>query len=301
MSCLADITILSWNRIDDTIKAIESSLAQEGVSRRVIVVDQGSEKDGLDRLKAFCDANPEVRLVCNGKNTGVPGGRNIAANQSDSKYIIALDNDAEFADTHQVAKAIEVMEKDPKIGVLGFRILRYGTTEDDASSWGYPLDIKEWADKEFYSTRFTGAGYLFRRDVFDSIDGYDDSLFFLHEEVEIARRVVNYGYKIKYSPEVVILHKVSPENRVHWNDLRWYYDVRNSLYIYMKFKKPFIKYAYRNFAYMVKAIKHKKVKSTLKGMFDAIKMYFVQRRQFKGKNGINQTAYARRYYNLYES
>jgi GT2 family glycosyltransferase len=38
-----DVIILSWNRPDDVLDAIASALGQTGVSRRVLIVDQGSE------------------------------------------------------------------------------------------------------------------------------------------------------------------------------------------------------------------------------------------------------------------
>ncbi|WP_223097870.1 glycosyltransferase family 2 protein [Vibrio sp. SCSIO 43132] len=41
-----DITILSWDRIDDTLDAIDSALSQQGIDLKVIVVDQGSKLTG---------------------------------------------------------------------------------------------------------------------------------------------------------------------------------------------------------------------------------------------------------------
>ncbi|MEL6280811.1 MAG: glycosyltransferase family 2 protein, partial [Pseudomonadota bacterium] len=59
-----DVIILSWDRIDDTICAIESALGQTGVDIKVQVVDQGTAASELARLKAFCAADPRVELRC---------------------------------------------------------------------------------------------------------------------------------------------------------------------------------------------------------------------------------------------
>jgi hypothetical protein len=46
----ADVLILSIDRVDDTLAAIGSALAQQGVSRHVLVLDQGSQPATLAKL-----------------------------------------------------------------------------------------------------------------------------------------------------------------------------------------------------------------------------------------------------------
>ncbi|AZZ91403.1 glycosyltransferase [Hahella sp. KA22] len=234
-----DITILSWDRLEDTKAAIASALTQTGVELRVIVVDQGSKTESLNQLRAFCRQYPNVDLVCNVNNLGVPGGRNQAAFQGSGDYIVALDNDAEFTDERQIANAVEIMERQKDLAAIGFRILRFGTRCEDLSSWSYTQNAHEWGDKPFYTTHFVGAGHMIRRSVFDQVNGYDDSLFFLQEEAELSRKLINSGYKIRYSPEVVIGHKVAAERRVNWNGPRWRFHVRNRFYMDVKFRTPF--------------------------------------------------------------
>ena len=48
-----DIIILSWDRIDDTIAAVQSALDQEGVDVNVQIVDQGTRQEDLKRLLDF--------------------------------------------------------------------------------------------------------------------------------------------------------------------------------------------------------------------------------------------------------
>jgi len=46
----ADVVILAFDRAEETEAAIRSALGQTGVSRHVIVVDQGSRPEALTRL-----------------------------------------------------------------------------------------------------------------------------------------------------------------------------------------------------------------------------------------------------------
>lgn len=275
-----DIIILSWDRIEETIQAIESAMAQKGVVSTVIVVDQGSKPNALEQLKVFCDPHDNVILLCNESNMGVPGGRNQASKLGKSEFIVALDNDAEFIDEWQVAKACALANEHDDVGVLAFRIMRFNSDSDDLTSWSYHQDIEKWASRSFYTNRFVGAGHLIRRRLFEELSGYDDRLFFLHEEVDFAKRVVNAGFTIMYTPKVVIGHKVSSEHRVAWNAGRWQFDVRNRLYLHLKFKTPFSTMIFHTFLMCHKGIKSGMTKSTFVGLWKGLRMSLLAKKSW---------------------
>src|SRR5258708_35496242 len=50
-----DILILNWNRWRDTIECLESVMQLEDVSFRIILCDNGSTDDSLDRIKAWAN------------------------------------------------------------------------------------------------------------------------------------------------------------------------------------------------------------------------------------------------------
>lgn len=267
-----DITILSWDRIRETIDAIDSALNQQSINSKIIVIDQGSQPEALAKLQQHCSTNEKVTLVCNEKNVGVPGGRNQAAQLGDGDYIVALDNDAEFIDEHQLARACQIMNTKETLGVLAFRILRYGTDEDDVTSWPYHESLTTWSHKEFYTDRFVGAGHMIRRCAFEQVGCYDERLFFLHEEVDLSKKMINAHYKILYTPEVIIGHKVSAEHRVAWSDDRWMFDVRNKTYLHIKFK-TFIPTALFHTGLMVwRGLRSGLIKATFRGLYQAAKL-----------------------------
>ena len=90
----------------------------------------------------------------------------------------------------------------------------------------------------FLASRFVGAGHAIRRKVFEAVGGYDDCLFFCGEEMDLCYRMLNAGYRIEYVPDVTILHKASPDRRVEWDTLRYYFSMRNGLYTAHKFGIP---------------------------------------------------------------
>lgn len=261
-----DVIILSWDRLDDTIAAIQSSLNQVNVDLKVIVVDQGSKPENLIQLKTFCATDNRIILILNTVNNGVPGGRNQASFAGSGTYIVALDNDAVFEDTHQLSKTVDIMDAQPKLAVLAYRIKCFGEDIDDKSSWPYSSNPIPQSTTIFKTTRFVGAGHAIRRDAFEKIGGYDDRLFFMHEEVDLAKRIINAGYEIEYNPAVVVCHKVSAEHRVSWSGKRFFYDVRNRTYLHFKLKTPFLTMVFHTFLLLLRGIKLGYVGSSFKGL-----------------------------------
>jgi len=231
-----DVIILSWNRVEDTIAAIESAGEQRGVQHRIYVVDQGSDAPNLQQLEEFVRRRSGVTLHKLSQNSGVAGGRNIATSLGSAPYIVALDSDAIFADRDTLARAVAHMDANPRLCAIGFRITNFFTRRNDDTSWDYAPGRSP--DTTFLTTRFIGAGHAIRRSTFETVGAYDATLFFCGEERDLCYRMLNQGMRIEYVHTVEVLHKVSPEHRVFWGGGRYYYTVRNTLYSLYKYGEP---------------------------------------------------------------
>jgi GT2 family glycosyltransferase len=290
-----DIIILSMDRSDDTIAAIESALAQKRVSQKIWVVDQGSSSETIERLQRHVASKPSVHLEITGRNLGIPGGRNLATQLGRAPYVVALDNDAEFCSENEVALAIQRLESDPGLAAIGFRILNFFSRADDERSWGYPKSLKSRSDREFLTTRFIGAGHALRRTAFEAVGGYDANLFFYWEELDVSYRLINAGYRILYAPEVAIFHKVSPEHRVSWTGGRFYYRVRNRLYIEYKYGARIPYLIVRAAAYILTSLYNGVARQALRGVWDAIGMCRRYSRAHRGRTASRLSTDAHRY------
>jgi GT2 family glycosyltransferase len=195
MDAEADIIILSWNRVDETIAAVASAAEQVDVEKRILIVDQGSKPENIAALEEYLKQVPCAELRKLEHNVGVAAGRNHASAMGCSRYIIALDSDAVFADKHTVARAVAHMNANPNLCAIGFRILNYFTRDNDPSSWDYPSERSP--HQLFPSTRFVGAGHAIRRTTFEAVGGYDDRLFFCLEETDLCYRMLNTGMRIE--------------------------------------------------------------------------------------------------------
>ena len=227
----ADIIILAMDRVDETLEAVASALAQVGITRHVLVFDQGSTDESLDRLRATIDGRADVGLVRAERNWGVAGGRNRATALGHGRVIVALDNDAEFGDGQTVAQAVARLDAETDLAAIGFRVVIHSSGADDLSSWGYPPALLPRSAGSFESVTFVGAGHAISRRAWDACGGYDEKLFFCWEEFDFCLNAISRGWRMQYAGDLVVRHKVSPDRRFNWSGTRWFYYVRNRLYI----------------------------------------------------------------------
>ncbi|HKM64479.1 MAG TPA: glycosyltransferase [Acidisphaera sp.] len=262
----ADIVILSLDRPEETVAAIGSALAQSGISRHVFVVDQGSRPEALARIAQAVDGRADATLVSLGRNLGVPGGRNAGTRLGHGTIIAAIDNDAEFAAPDVVARAAAAFAHDPSLGAIGFRILVDATGEDDASSWGYAASLRGRAAGCFDAVTFVGCGHAIRRQTWDDAGAYDEALFFTWEEFDFCQRAIARGWRIAYRGQLCVRHKVCPEQKRGRSDDRWFYVVRNRLYIARKWGMGWTALAPRSAAYLAKGAYNGKAWQTVRAV-----------------------------------
>jgi GT2 family glycosyltransferase len=236
------------------------------------VLDQGSRPEALRRIAAAVRDRDDASLIAVGHNLGVAGGRNRASALGHGRVIVALDNDAEFADPTTLARAVAALDANPALGAVGFRILVHASGADDLSSWGYPTALLARAAETFDAATFVGAGHAIRRTAWDAAGGYDDALFFCWEEFDFCLRAIALGWHIRYRGDIVVRHKVSPEARVSWSATRWFYFVRNRLYIGRKTGAGWASLAPRYAGYLLKGLRHGLLGQTLRALPAAMRL-----------------------------
>ena len=266
----ADVVILSLERAADTVAAIQSALAQRGVSRHVFVVDQGSCPATLAQLAAAVDGQSDATLVSLGCNHGVPGGRNRGSALGHGRVIFGLDNDAVFAEPDTLARTVAALDAEPDLAAIGCRILEGSGKRDDLSSWGYPLALLPRAGDRFDTVTFVGAGHAIRRSAWQDAGPYDEALFFCWEEYDFCLRAIAHGWRIGYCGDIAIRHKASLNQRVAWSGQRWFHFVRNRLYIARKFGADWGGLLPRIAGYIVKGAHNGLLPATLQAVTAAV-------------------------------
>jgi GT2 family glycosyltransferase len=268
----ADVVILSLDRADETVAAIASALSQTGVSRHVVVVDQGSRPEVLARFAEAIHGRNDATLVALDRNLGVPGGRNLATGIGHGRVIVGLDNDAEFDSPDTLSRMVAAVDADPDLCALGCRIVVDATGDDDLLSWGYPAPLLARCKDTFETATFVGAGHAIRREAWDDVKGYDERLFFCWEEYDFCLRAIARFWRVRYRGDIVIRHKVSPVRRVSWTGDRWFHFVRNRIYIGLKNGQPWFELIPRMVGYCLKGARNGCLRDTPRALWAAFKM-----------------------------
>ena len=266
-----DIVILAMDRIEDTLEAVRSALSQQGMTCHVLVFDQGSSEANLARMAGAVEAlardgHTGVGLLRAERNFGVAGGRNHATALGHGRVIVALDNDAEFADTSTAARAVARLDGENDLAAVGFRVVIHDTGGDDLSSWGYASTLLPRSGDSFETVTFVGAGHAISRRAWDACGGYDEKLFFCWEEFDFCLQAISKGWRVRYAGDLVVRHKVSPDRRFNWTGNRWFYYVRNRLYIARKWERSWMPLLPRTAGYLLKGARNGLWSQTLKAL-----------------------------------
>jgi GT2 family glycosyltransferase len=196
---LVSILILNWNRKKETCRAIESALNQSYSNIEILVVDNGST-DGSAQLIQKC--YPQINYIQLDKNYGCPGGRNKGIAYCNGYFIFFCDNDG-VLHTKAVENAVNCISQDKKIAIIT-GIVKDFIKESEIDT---EFPFQSIYTKETCS--FQGGISLHRKTIYSIIGNYPDDYMYGGEETYLSYRILDAGFKIVKSDQVVLWHKQS--------------------------------------------------------------------------------------------
>lgn len=217
----AAIVILNYNGEKVLSKFLPNVIAHS--SYPIIVADNGSSDSSLELLELNF---PQVRPLILKENFGFAGGYNRALDliKGEFKNYILLNSDVAVSQDwdKQLVQALnqssDIAAIQPKIlsyqnlnlfdyagaaggflDYLGYPYCRgrvFDTIEKDVGQYDDDCDV-DWA---------SGACFVVKSDVFHELGGFDE-LFFAHmEEIDLCRRIVKSGKRIRFTGQVTVYH-----------------------------------------------------------------------------------------------
>jgi GT2 family glycosyltransferase len=212
MTPLCSVIILNWNKPDLTIACYKSLLAQTYAHREILIIDNGSKDDSVERLTREC---PEARLVRNATNDGTGGGFAFGAKQAKGDFFLFLANDT-VLDPDVIERMMAVMRDRPDCGVCGCTHVWYNDTAK-IELQGYLVDKfgvqhclgsgEPWTGEDRLVTAWcSGTVFLARREAYEKAGGYDPMHFTLNDETDLCWRIRLHGYKLFIRTGVRVVH-----------------------------------------------------------------------------------------------
>ena len=256
------IVVVNYNTEDDThmfLASVEKALVSD-FELSVVLVDNGSKKS-FELSEEEKKSN--IKFMRSEINTGFAGGYNIGMKQAledGADYVLIVNNDT-VIDKHLIVNMLDVLKKDPGIGVAVPKIYfakghefhkdRYAGDELGKVFW-YAGGSTDWAnvksihrgvdevDRGQYDSIeevdfATGCCMMFPREVLEKVGLLDERYFLYYEDADLNERIRRVGYKIYYVPTAVLIHVSAASTGGSGSTLHDYFLTRNRMLFGMSY------------------------------------------------------------------
>lgn len=183
----------------------------------VIIVNNASTAN-YQAVTEFIDSVPQIpfRYIVSADNLGVARGRNFALQQGKAPICIMLDDDAEMGNPDCLVRLLDVFERKdgsrPK-AIVSFKVLYFDNGEMQVNAFPHK-DFRAYHQQHFLETYYyAGGAHAIKRDAMMAVGLYAEDFFYGMEEYDLSYRILDKGYGIVYSDEIIMRHKESPLGR----------------------------------------------------------------------------------------
>lgn len=234
----ATVIVVAYNGrhyLESCLGSVESQL---GAGDELIVVDNASADGGPDLLRVRF---PRVVLIENAENFGFAVACNQGATQARGDVLIFLNQDTQVKPgwlrallcglqegnaTDLATSKITLMSRPDHIQLCGQDVHFTGLVfsrgfGSPSSSMEVPAEVSAVA----------GASFAIRRDLWQALGGFDETLYMYYEETDLSWRARLRGYHSGYVPGSVVHHDYAPARP---NLSRFYYTARNRYLLILK-------------------------------------------------------------------
>lgn len=224
------VSIVAFNGKPFLQRCLDCVLAQTYRPVEVCLLDNASGDGTVDFVtKTF----PSVRVIASSVNLGFGGGHNEVIRQTQSSFVLVLNQDAFLSPTF-LEELMTAVNDRPEVGIAGgklYSLRKSETTKSKTNSNGQEVIDMTWLDIEkkrrqvcyahsqpdhdssaasSYVFAIDGAAMLLCRTMLDEIqiDGeyYDEDFFAGKEDLDISWRAQLCGWKCLYIPSAIGHH-----------------------------------------------------------------------------------------------
>lgn len=223
-----DIILVSYRSEKWLEQCLESILAADYDKSQIAICleDNGSDEETVQEIRRLQNKYRgrfgDFAVDLQQKNHGFGGGNNRAARLGHGEYLFFLNVDTRiYPDTLREIEAGIDSSRDQLIGMWELRQL--------------PYEHPKLVDALTLNTSWvSGACFVMRRELFETIGGFDEAYFMYCEDVDLSWRVRAAGYRLRYLPRAVIDH-YSYATPGEIKPLQYVYSIANNLVLRAKF------------------------------------------------------------------
>lgn len=210
-SGITSLILVTFNQINYTLECIQSVKDYTKVDYEIIVVDNNSSDNTVEKLSKY----PDIKLIQNKENLGFPNAVNIGIRAAAGKHILILNNDT-VVTKGWLDRLIDVADSDEKIGIAGpISNIVSGVQVDKNAKYQSIEEMYKYAEKVSKENKgqvqqFPRVAFLctlIKREVIDKIGGLDERFSPGNfEDDDFCLRAQLAGYKTVIVKDVFIHH-----------------------------------------------------------------------------------------------
>ncbi|KGH62269.1 hypothetical protein X375_05845 [Oenococcus oeni S13] len=185
-----------------------------------------------ERILTFDFKSHTVVMVEADNNGGYAGGNNLGVSICNKlynvDYFIFSNNDIRFIEKIRLDKFMDFFKKNPDIGILGPKIISpEGNDQNPRREMSFFTQMIVWdfnillfrgrlnkyvwnLDQTAKSSKIngwvSGSFMVVRRDIFDQVKGFDETIFLYAEEMILSTKFRQIGFNTYYNDQVKLVH-----------------------------------------------------------------------------------------------
>lgn len=201
-------------------------------AREVIIVDNASSDSSLTELEQRFSSNERFQIIRLPHNRGFAAGCNTGLSASTQPYILFLNPDC-ILQENSLQRMVQVMESDPRIGMVGGYLVNPDGSEQGGGRRAIPTPwrafvrafglyrLAKYWPKVFFDFHLdqqplpqepveveaiSGALMLVRRQAIDDVGSWDEQYFLHCEDLDWCMRFQQKNWKIVFVPDAPVIH-----------------------------------------------------------------------------------------------
>jgi N-acetylglucosaminyl-diphospho-decaprenol L-rhamnosyltransferase len=207
-----DVVVVAYQRWDLTESCLRH-FQRQTLEHRVILVDNGSTDDSVDRVRATF---PNVEVVELGHRHGFSAACNFGVAAGSGDAVAQVNNDVDCRPDF-LEQLVAPMDRDDKVGLVSCRLLR--TDGETIDSVGLACDrtlavfqrfhgrpVADGAMERPRAAGPAGAAMLIRRSAWQEVGGWDEAISYYSEDFDLVLRVRIAGWRHAIATNAIGTH-----------------------------------------------------------------------------------------------
>ena len=243
------IIIVNYNSkslIEQCLVSVDKAIT--GINAEVIVVDNNSS-DGSKEYLSLKFTN--VKFIFNDANLGFAKACNQGFKISSGNYVLFLNPDTILSETC-LTDCISFLKTHADAGAVGVRMLDEKGKFLKESKRGLPSPSASFYKLFGLTAMFPGSGtiakyyeghlpenennpvdvlsgafMMVKREVFENVNGFDESFFMYGEDIDLTLRIAQQGHKNYYLGKISVIHLKGGSTRYNYKYVQYFYGAMN--------------------------------------------------------------------------